>query len=97
MAEKPASSEPVSIPYREVLERATFVENQLTGIVSTENTPISEQRRQLLRDAAALLVARNAIIGRLEVLGTPRSEAIDFTGQLAMLTLSKTRKPLVQQ
>lgn len=99
MAENPTktTSEAVSISYREVMERSTFIENQLTGIISTESAPISEQRRQLLRDAAALLVARHALISRLESLGTPRHEAIDFSGQLAMLALDKTKKPLVAQ
>lgn len=94
MSTKPIG-ETITITYTEVLERATRVTSALTAIISTEAVNMPEQRRQLLRDATALLVARNDLVTQLEALGVSRKETIDFTGQLAMATLQKTEKPVI--
>lgn len=58
----------------------------------TTATP-NEMRAAMLRDCAALMIVRYSIIGELEQLGVPRNKSVDYSGELAMHTLSKAKNP----
>lgn len=85
--------EAVTISYAEVVERGTLIRRTIDGIITTQPTSQSERRRELLRDLTALMVVRTSMLGELEQLGVARSEAIDFTGQLALATLKAASTP----
>ena len=89
---KPPEEE-VAISFAEVVERGTLIRRSLDGIITTQPTGNAERRRELLRDLAALMVVRTALLGEAEQLGVQRTEAIDFTGQLALATLKAAATP----
>jgi hypothetical protein len=84
--------EKVAISYKEVLERATELLNVMKGadsVLPPASVPMPELRRTLLRDVAALTVARHLTVNQLEQLGVPRHDALQYGGELAMASLKK--------